>query len=200
MKLLESGRLEALSSLLSSLELGEWRVHGRVESYSCKVSQIVIFILSYESQIIGRISYEFINFNRLREASKRGFTRRWQRMVVARTLSRWVHLWRRTFCPGQWNLTRRLLRRTTWRCLSYLGKCCSTWSPLWIYRFSRIMTSVMPRVTNFRGLQVWHMCGLKLTQDWANRISTTEMSGNKPAKWKLYFVSKLNDRLNYILK
>jgi hypothetical protein len=38
MKLLESGRLEAVSSLLSSLEIGDLRVTGHLESYSCKVA------------------------------------------------------------------------------------------------------------------------------------------------------------------
>ena len=38
MKLLESGRLEAVSSLLSNLEFGDdIRIVGSVESYSCKV-------------------------------------------------------------------------------------------------------------------------------------------------------------------
>jgi hypothetical protein len=41
MKLLESGRLEAMSSILSRLEVGEFRITGRLESYSCKVIKIL---------------------------------------------------------------------------------------------------------------------------------------------------------------
>ena len=52
MKLLESGRLEALSSMVSNLEIGEWRIVGRIESYSCKVRLVIVtfsnFIWEYD--------------------------------------------------------------------------------------------------------------------------------------------------------
>jgi len=40
MKLLENSQLEAISSQISNLEIGDFKVFGSLESYSCKVSDL----------------------------------------------------------------------------------------------------------------------------------------------------------------